>query len=98
MKNLFILCSVIYFAALTHKLSGQHHYSFSKSSGNAYSDLVGDVNITSFDTATGLFFVPDFQGETFKFYDVPFTFGGLKSITIGSGPFLRIDNDTSLIV
>ncbi|WP_317899832.1 T9SS type A sorting domain-containing protein [Aurantibacillus circumpalustris] len=75
----------------------QQTYLFSKTTGNAYSDLLNDNNVPAFNPA-GLYNIMSFQGETFKFFDVPFTFGGLKTLAIGEAPFLRVDNDSSAII
>ncbi|MBL0317056.1 MAG: T9SS type A sorting domain-containing protein [Flavobacteriales bacterium] len=42
--------------------------------------------------------IEELEGETFWFYDVPFTFGGLKTIAMGNTGYMRIDNDSSLII
>lgn len=42
--------------------------------------------------------IEELEGETFWFYDVPFTFGGLKTIAMGNAGYMRIDNDSSMII
>ncbi|MBX7052876.1 MAG: T9SS type A sorting domain-containing protein [Flavobacteriales bacterium] len=42
--------------------------------------------------------IEELEGETFWFYDVPFTFGGLKTMAMGNAGYMRIDNDSSLII
>src|SRR4051812_19171265 len=78
-------------------LRGQNSYSFSKTANNVYSDLVNDSMVPGFN-AQGLFIIPGLAGETFMCYNLPFTFGGLKTIALGKYPFLRLDNDSSAVI
>ena len=85
--------------ALTVVSTAQNKYTFTKITGHPYSDLVGDKNVSdSFDVNTGLYLIPGLNGETFDFFDLSYTFGGLKTISVGEGPFLRVDNDSSLVI
>lgn len=76
----------------------QNKYTFSQTAGNAYTDLSGDVNVTNSFPANGLYNIPGQAGETFTFFALPYTIGGFKTIAVGSGPFLRVDNDSSLVI
>ncbi|HOZ87546.1 MAG TPA: hypothetical protein PL029_07300, partial [Bacteroidia bacterium] len=93
-SGFLLLCQLFYAAALL----AQNSYSFSKTTGNLYADLDSDTTVPGFDPGTGLFTFTNFQNETFKIFDLDFTFGGLKTISMGEYPFLRIDNDSSIII
>jgi hypothetical protein len=97
MKKLTCILFTLLQVAGISWLSAQNSYSFSKTSGNPYSDLVNDNMVPGFN-AQGLYNIPGLTGETFTFYNLPFTFGGLKTIAIGEYPFLRIDNDSSAVI
>ncbi|MBL7931337.1 MAG: T9SS type A sorting domain-containing protein [Bacteroidia bacterium] len=96
MKTKLFLILVLFFNTLIHS---QNKYSFYELHNQAYHDLVNDLNITdSFDVNTGLYIIPGLIGESFNFFDQTFPFGGLKTIAVGEGPFLRVDNDSSLVI
>lgn len=94
-KQLFALLFTMF--AFGKSYQSQNVYSFSKTTGNTYTELTNDSMVPGFNV-NGLYNIPGLTGETLKFYGKPFTIGGLKTIAIGEGPFLRIDDDTSAVI
>lgn len=80
-------------------LRSQIMYSFAKVT-EPYSDLAGnDLRvITAFDPNTGLHMIHELDGETFKIFGKDYTFGGTHTIAMGEYPFLRIDDDSTIIL
>ena len=90
MKTKFLLLLCLFVFAKPFK--AQNKYSFSEINNLPYTDLTGDINLSGlFDANTGLYTIPNVAGETFNFFDLAYTFGGLKTISVGEGPFLRVD-------
>lgn len=90
---------VIVFCLKTSHAVSQRSYGF-QTTQEVYTDLVNPTLIpsTSFDPSLNMYFLTEFNSETFNFYGVPFTFGGLKSFAIQPNGNLRVDNDSSLII
>jgi hypothetical protein len=98
-KKLFALvCGLL--LMLHVECNSQNSYTFSKITGNTYTDLSGDIAVpaSGFDPNSGLFTIPGIQGETFNFFKTSFTIGGLTAMSMGENPFLRIENDSSLVI
>ncbi|MBP6333953.1 MAG: T9SS type A sorting domain-containing protein [Bacteroidia bacterium] len=98
--GLFVICIIVGLALLnTSDVHGQPSYTFSHSatSPSTYEEIVNDSTVTVYPVAD-LYLVNELIGETFWFYNLPFTFGGLTSLSFGPNGFLRVDNDSSIII
>jgi hypothetical protein len=77
----------------------QNSYEFQATQA-AYSDLEfpTDVPWSAFDPSTNAYTLLGLNSQTVYFYNLPFTFDGIKTIAIQPNGNLRIDNDSSLII
>jgi hypothetical protein len=100
MKKTLLGALPFLFMLLSLNPKAQVSYSFSKTTSNTYTELTADSVLPAlmFDPNSGLITLQDLQGETFNFFDVAFPFGPFKAISIGEAAFLRIDNDSSIII
>ncbi len=62
-----------------------------------YSDLEGDSVVPQYDL-NGLHIIGSLVGEKFMFFKDPFVIGGISTVSMGEGGFMRIDNDSSLVI
>jgi hypothetical protein len=101
MQRLFriLVVFVLYVIVLHIKNSkAQVSYTFSSMlTTQTYLELTNDTEVSSF-SGNGLYTVNEVLGETFWFCNLPFSFGGLTTFSIGNNGYLRIDNDSSLII
>jgi Secretion system C-terminal sorting domain len=83
---------------LAHSILLSQSYSFSLIPPGEipYEEIDSSIPAAEFNGTLDI--IDELNGETFLFYDVPFTFGGLKTIAMGNNAFMRIDNDSSMII
>ncbi len=101
-KPLLQKCYVLCFLLCCNALIGhaQNSYRFEESTA-VYTDLVGPTIIprSAFDPNFNTHnILSPLTGETFNFYNIPFTFGGYKTFAVQPNGSIRIDNDSSLII
>ncbi len=89
----------IAFCFTTKVAEAQNSYEFQATQA-AYSHLEfpTDVPWPAFNPSTNMYILSGLNTEKFNFYNLPFTFGGVKTIAIQPNGNLRIDNDSSLII
>lgn len=92
--SLFLVAVLLPFGPSAQNIN---KYTFSKQSGNTYTDLSGDIAVTtSFNATTGLYTIPGLAGEKFRFFGDTFQIGGATQVSVGEYPFFRIENNTNL--
>lgn len=64
----------------------------------AYSNLTGATVVQNPNFGSGDFHPINLAGETFKFYNTPFPFGGIKTFHLQTNGNIRIDNDSAMVI
>ena len=101
-KNLLHITQIILTVVLcltSTLVRSQNSYEF-QATQSAYSDLEfpTDVPWSAFNPSTNAYTLQGLNSQTVYFYNLPFTFDGIKTIAIQPNGNLRIDNDSSLII
>jgi hypothetical protein len=91
-----ILLFAVLLATACHVFA-QNHYRFEEATA-PYTNLADATVVQNPNFASGSFIFIDLAGETFKFYDVPFAFGGIKTLAMQPNGNARVDNDSSAII
>lgn len=96
----FQCCILIALICSTSILSAQNSYRF-ETLNATYTDIDSSTTIPwgAFNPNYNTYnILAPLTGETINFYNIPFTFGGIKTFAVQPNASLRIDNDSSLII
>lgn len=91
------LLLVISFLLLYSLIKAQNSYRFEQTTAN-YTELQGATVIANPQYGSSALHNISLDGETFKLYNLLFTFGGSTLLSMQPNGNLRIDNDSSIII